>query len=164
MIDSYFAAFGYALIVGVPAVNGLYTAMFPMMMYILLGTSRHNSIGAFAVVCIMTSQVVIKTRATLDLPYEEIPNITSATSLITGVYLLIFGVFKLGGLSVFLSDQFVSGFTAGVSVHIGTSQLGCLFGFEVDHFSGAFILVKVSLPSSAGHAFWGTFSPFHANS
>ncbi|XP_003742730.1 LOW QUALITY PROTEIN: prestin-like, partial [Galendromus occidentalis] len=135
-------AFGYALIVGVPAVNGLYTAMFPMMMYILMGTSRQNSIGAFAVVCIMTSQVVFKARTALDLPDDMIVNVTAATSLLSGVYLLLFGLLKLGGLSVFLSDQFISGFTAGVSVHIGTSQLSGLFGFEVEHYSGAFSLVK----------------------
>lgn len=114
-----------------------------MMMYVLFGSSRHNSIGAFAVVCIMTSQALIKVKSELHIADEMLADIASAIALIAGIFLLIFGLLKLGGLSVFLSDQFVSGFTAGVSVHIGTSQLGGLFGFKLDHHSGVFILVKV---------------------
>ena len=132
-------------------------------MYVLLGTSRHNSIGAFAVVCVMTSQVVIKTRLALDLNEEDTVNITAATSLLTGVFLLIFGALKAGVLSVFLSNQFVSGFTAAVSVHIGTSQLGGLFGFEVEHFSGPFILVNVRLSTKLVFDFQMSCAAFYVH-
>ena len=65
---------------------------------------------------------------------------------------LIMGVLNMGGLSVFLSDQFVSGFTAGVSVHIGSSQLGGLFGIDVGKFTGPFLLISVThLPFSPNH-------------
>lgn len=55
---------------------------------------------------------------------------------------LLFGCLHMGSLSVFLSDQFVSGFTAGVSVHIGSSQLHGL-GFNVSKHTGAFPLIRV---------------------
>ncbi|OQR66667.1 prestin-like [Tropilaelaps mercedesae] len=116
--------------------------MFPMIMYVILGTSRHNSIGVFAVACMMTSQILTEVKAHLDVPEDRLADVASATALIAGIYLLMLGVLKLGGLNIFLSDQFVSGFTAGVSVHIGTSQLSGLFGFKMGHYSGVFSVTK----------------------
>ncbi|KAL1422214.1 hypothetical protein MTO96_022346 [Rhipicephalus appendiculatus] len=131
-------SFGYSLLASVPAVNALYTAMFPMLMYTIFGTSRHLSIGAFAVVCMMTGAVVEQYK-------EEFgaAEVASTLMFFVGLYQLALGVLNLGGLSVFLSEQFVSGFTAGVSVHIGSSQLGSLFGIPVGHFSGPFLLIRL---------------------
>ncbi|XP_077493284.1 prestin-like isoform X1 [Amblyomma americanum] len=131
-------SFGYSLLASVPAVNALYTAMFPMLMYTIFGTSRQLSIGAFAVVCMMTGAVVEQYK-------EEFGAASVASTLMffVGLYQLALGVLNLGGLSVFLSEQFVSGFTAGVSAHIGSSQLGSLFGIPVGHFSGTFLLIRL---------------------
>lgn len=131
-------SFGYSLLASVPAVNALYTAMFPMLMYTIFGTSRHLSIGAFAVVCMMTGAVVEQYK-------EEFgaANVASTLMFFVGLYQLALGVLNLGGLSVFMSEQFVSGFTAGVSAHIGSSQLGSLFGIPVAHFSGPFLLIRL---------------------
>ena len=35
----------YALMAGVPAINGLYVSFFTIVLYVLLGTSRHISPG-----------------------------------------------------------------------------------------------------------------------
>ncbi|KAM7300326.1 solute carrier family 26 member 6-like [Ixodes scapularis] len=94
--------------------------------------------GAFAVVCMMTGTVV----GQYGLEYGA-ANVASSLMFFVGLYQLFFGALNLGGLSVFLSEQFVSGFTAGVSVHIGSSQLGSLFGYDVGHFSGPFLLIRL---------------------
>uniref|UniRef100_A0A182PBV2 SLC26A/SulP transporter domain-containing protein n=1 Tax=Anopheles epiroticus TaxID=199890 RepID=A0A182PBV2_9DIPT len=59
---------GYALIANMPPITGIYTAFFPVFIYFLLGSSRHNSManvylafrrtGTLAVVSIMTGKVV----------------------------------------------------------------------------------------------------------
>ncbi|KAH9369359.1 hypothetical protein HPB48_022450 [Haemaphysalis longicornis] len=98
----------------------------------------HVPQSAFAVVCMMTGAVVEQYK-------EEYGAANVATTLMffVGLYQLALGFLNLGGLSVFLSEQFVSGFTAGVSFHIGSSQLGSLFGLKVDHFSGPFLLIRL---------------------
>jgi solute carrier family 26 protein len=35
----------YALVAGMPAINGLYMAFYPVLVYIVFCTSRHNSMG-----------------------------------------------------------------------------------------------------------------------
>ncbi|XP_022686342.1 prestin-like isoform X2 [Varroa jacobsoni] len=146
---------GYALIVGVPAINGLYTAMYPMLMYAIFGTSRHNSIGALAVICIISSKVVQTSRSS----FSDISPIDVARTLafFAGIFQLLFGCLHMGSLSVFLSDQFVSGFTAGVSVHIGSSQLHGL-GFNVSKHTGAFPLIRTytDLFKNLGDTHWQT--------
>ncbi|SPP77416.1 solute carrier family 26 member 6 [Drosophila guanche] len=55
----------YGILAGVSAGNGLYMAVFPVLVYLLLGTSKHISIGTFAVASMMTLKVV-QTYATVD--------------------------------------------------------------------------------------------------
>ncbi|XP_077529287.1 prestin-like [Haemaphysalis longicornis] len=130
-------SFGYSLLAGVSPIYGLYTSLFPMIMYAIFGSSRHASIGAFAVVSIMTGNLVEENKH--DYTAAEV---ATTLSFLVGVYQLLFGFLRLGNLSVFLSEQLVSGFTAGVSVHIGSSQLPGLFGIDVTVYSGPFLLIK----------------------
>ncbi|CAI4223688.1 unnamed protein product [Auanema sp. JU1783] len=45
-------------ITGVPPVYGLYTAIFPSFLYIFFGTSKHNALGGFAVLSLMTHTAI----------------------------------------------------------------------------------------------------------
>ncbi|EEC08230.1 sulfate transporter, putative, partial [Ixodes scapularis] len=74
-------------------------------------------------------------------------DVAATLSFLVGLYQLAFHALGLGSLSVFLSEQLVSGFTAGVSVHIGSSQLPGLFGINITLYSGPFLLVKVHFPA-----------------
>ncbi|VDK28735.1 unnamed protein product [Gongylonema pulchrum] len=44
----------YSFLVGVDPIYGLYSSFFPVLVYMLFGTSKHVSIGSFAVISLMT--------------------------------------------------------------------------------------------------------------
>lgn len=125
----------YSLLAGLPAVHGLYVSFFPVLIYALMGTSKHISIGSFAVASIMLSNTAEKLEAIQDYELtgknstmlESWPptqlEVLTAMGLTTGVIQVIMGFLRLGALSLILSDHFVSGFSTGVAVHVATSQV-----------------------------------------
>ncbi|KAF2364874.1 SLC26A/SulP transporter [Trinorchestia longiramus] len=48
----------YAMLAEAPPILGLYTAFFPVLAYAVFGTSRHVSVGTFAVASLMTGKIV----------------------------------------------------------------------------------------------------------
>lgn len=56
----YNLGLGYAMLANVPPIAGIYTAFFPVLIYFIFGTSKHNSMGTFAVVSIMVGKTVSK--------------------------------------------------------------------------------------------------------
>ncbi|CAG0883707.1 unnamed protein product [Darwinula stevensoni] len=48
----------YAMLANVPPIYGIYMAFFPVPIYVIMGTSRHVSMGSFAVVTLMAGKVV----------------------------------------------------------------------------------------------------------
>lgn len=50
---------GYALLGNLPPVVGIYMAFFPILMYVIFGTSRHNSMGNE---CIMKSLLTLQVK------------------------------------------------------------------------------------------------------
>ncbi|KAI2810169.1 hypothetical protein BLOT_001327 [Blomia tropicalis] len=53
----------YSLLAGLGPVNGLYVSFFPVLIYVLMGTSPHISIGTFAIASIMLNNIAMKMGA-----------------------------------------------------------------------------------------------------
>ncbi|OAD59199.1 Prestin [Eufriesea mexicana] len=144
----------YALLGNVPPVVGIYMAFFPVLVYFFFGTSRHVSMGTFAVVCLMTG----KTVASYSVPHNEIasPNATTtlsnlpmeylytpmqvatAVTLMVGIFQIIMYIFHLGIISTLLSDPLVNSFTTGAAVCVLISQIKDLLGLKVPRQKGYF--------------------------
>ncbi|XP_023233892.1 solute carrier family 26 member 10-like isoform X2 [Centruroides sculpturatus] len=145
----------YALLARVDPVYGLYVSFFPVMIYFLMGTSHHVSIGTFSVISIMISNALAKFDESYGNDYSNttasfrsngtLPkNIDVAISLglMVGIWQFLFGVLKLGILTFILSDQLISGFTSAAAIHVGTSQVKDLFGINVGIHTGQFQLIQ----------------------
>jgi solute carrier family 26, other len=105
----------YGLLSGVDAIVGLYLAFFPTLIYFLFGTSRHISMGTFAIVSLLTSKVVAKYSETSQ-GYTYTPfEVGTAVTMVTGLYHLVMYVMRLGTLSSLLSEALVNGFTTAAS-------------------------------------------------
>uniref|UniRef100_A0A6Q2ZBA4 STAS domain-containing protein n=1 Tax=Esox lucius TaxID=8010 RepID=A0A6Q2ZBA4_ESOLU len=142
----------YALLASLPAWYGLFTAFFPVIVYLFLGTSRHISVGAFPVLSLMVSAVV--TRMVPDegslfnitgfqgLSIEEQRVMVAASvTFLMGLMQLAMGLLQIGFIVMYLSDTLVSGFTTAAAVHILVSQLKFVLGLEVRGLSGPLSII-----------------------
>nr|XP_022906818.1 solute carrier family 26 member 6-like [Onthophagus taurus] len=147
----------YGLLGNVDPVIGIYMAFFPVLMYVLLGTSRHNSLGTFAVVCLMTGKVVLEhsnstnclTKNSTEIFNLTTPNncyspiqVATAVTFMTAIFQLMMYALRLGVISNLISETMVSGFTTGAAVHVLTSQVKDLFGYVIPKHKGLFTVVN----------------------
>ncbi|EPQ20451.1 Diacylglycerol kinase theta [Myotis brandtii] len=129
-------AIAYSLLAGLQPVYSLYTSFFANLIYFLMGTSRHVSVGIFSLLCLMVGQVVDRELLLAGFdpaqdgagPGDKI-RVATALTLMAGIYQVLLGVLRLGFVSAYLSQPLLDGFAMGASVTILTSQLRHLLGF-----------------------------------
>jgi solute carrier family 26 protein len=113
----------YGLLAGLDPIVGLYMAFFPALVYFVFGTSRHISVGTFAVVSIMTSKIVatysdpnygsaesLQNSTELTQSYSNY-QVATAVTMVCGIFEIIMSFLKMGVLASLLSTSLVSGFT-----------------------------------------------------
>ena len=114
----------YALLAGLPPEAGIYASILPIVLYAIFGTSRTLAVGPVAVVSLMTAAAIGK------LGDQGIDQVTAALTLafLSGIFLLILGLFRLGFLANFLSHPVIAGFVTASGILIATSQLKYILG------------------------------------
>lgn len=131
----------YSILGNVEPTVGLYMAVFPVLVYSLLGTSRHISLGVLSVVCLMVGKVVtayatgdphiaVGGDASVDPGGYTAIQVATAVTLLVGLIQLLMYVCRLGLLCTILSETLVSGFTGAVAIIVLTSQLKELLGVD----------------------------------
>lgn len=115
----------YALLAGLPPEMGLYASILPLVAYAVFGTSRALAVGPVAVVSLMTA------AAAGNLAAQGTPEYIAAAitlAFLSGLMLMVMGVFRLGFLANFLSHPVIAGFITASGILIATSQLKHIFG------------------------------------
>uniref|UniRef100_A0A3B3ZRR3 SLC26A/SulP transporter domain-containing protein n=1 Tax=Periophthalmus magnuspinnatus TaxID=409849 RepID=A0A3B3ZRR3_9GOBI len=150
----------YALLASLPPVFGLYTSLYPVLVYFIFGTSRHISIGTFAVISIMVGSVTERlgpdsnfqvnngtnTTGSVDIDARDAYRVKIACSLtlLVGIFQILLGMVKFGFVVNYLSEPLVRGYTTGSACHVFVSQLKYIFGVTSSRYNGPLSLIYVS--------------------
>src|SRR6478672_2972359 len=118
----------YAVIAGLPPVVGLWTAMGPLAVYAVLGSSRQLSVGPESSTALMTAVAVGALVAQGDQPYAEV---AAALAVTVGTLCLLFWICRLGFVANLLSRPVLIGYMAGIGVLMIISQLGKVTGIHI---------------------------------
>ena len=125
-------AMAYAGIAGLPPQAGLYTLLAALLVYALLGTSRHLVVQATsATAALLASSVaaaLVATAAANASDPATYQAYASAFVLVTGLVFLAAGLAKLGFITQFLSKPVMDGFVMGLAIFVAVGQLNKLFG------------------------------------
>lgn len=119
----------YATLAGVPAVNGLWCALPPLVLYAIFGTSRLMSAGPESTVALMTGTAIAPLAAGNMSLYLSM---CAILAIMVGVICLFAGVIRLGFLADLLSKPILAGYMAGLAVIMIASQLGKFTGAPVE--------------------------------
>uniref|UniRef100_A0A3B5BA14 Solute carrier family 26 member 6-like n=1 Tax=Stegastes partitus TaxID=144197 RepID=A0A3B5BA14_9TELE len=147
----------YALLASLPPVFGLYTSLYPALIYFFFGTSRHISIGTFTVLSIMVGSVTERLAPDVDFLIKNGTNMTAevditardsyrvqvaaATTVLGGLIQVLLGVVKFGFVGTYLSEPLVRAYTTAAAAHAVVAQLKYIFGVSPTRFSGPMSLV-----------------------
>src|SRR5512147_985865 len=130
-------AMAYAGIAGLPPQAGLYTLLAALLVYAMLGTSRHLVVQATSATAVLLASVVIASLVAAELiDAGEVPDpatyqaYASAFVLVVGLVFLIAGLARLGFITQFLSKPVMDGFVTGLAIFVIVGQLNKLFGVE----------------------------------
>jgi high affinity sulfate transporter 1 len=116
----------YADLAGVPPVIGMYSAIFPLFVYALFGSSRQLMTGPDAATCILVA-ATLGPLAGGD--PEHYATLLLGLTVITGLLYLFAGVIKLGFVANFLSQPILTGYLNGIALLIIVGQVPKLLGY-----------------------------------
>ena len=141
----------YGLLAGVDPIVGIYTGFFPVLVYVLLGTMPHNSMGTFAVISILCSKPIIRLSSSTDETLGHLEEeaqytaleVATAVAFCVGVIQFIMGFVRLGSITAILTDVLISAFTVGASIHVFTSQIKHILSVNIGKYIGAGRIVKI---------------------
>ncbi|MEZ5184872.1 MAG: SulP family inorganic anion transporter [Candidatus Nanopelagicales bacterium] len=146
---------GYTSIAQTPIVTGLYTVIFPTLLFALLGSSRLLVVGADSATAAILAAGLTGLGVAGLTPYSsQWLAYASFTALLCGGLLLIARVFRLGFLGDFLSASVLVGFLTGVGVQVFTGQLPDMLG--IPKGSGNWFQQQIDLVENLGEIQWLT--------
>jgi len=120
----------YARLAGVPAYYGLYAALIPTVIGAIFGSSRQLSTGPVAMTSLLSAASVAPLAAhDTQLFYSCVIML----ALLSGLFQILMGVFRVGAILNFLSHPVLMGFINAAALIIGLAQLPTLLGLSSPH-------------------------------
>ncbi|KAM4610830.1 solute carrier family 26 member 6 [Polymixia lowei] len=151
----------YAMLAAVPPVFGLYASFYPVLVYFIFGTSKHISVGTYAVMSVMTGGVTerlapdsnfliwnnVTNSSVVDVLARDAERVrvAAAVTFVSGLFQILLGVVRFGFVVTYLSEPLVRGYTTGAAIHVIVSQLKYTFGISPKRYSGPFSLIYTVL-------------------
>lgn len=131
----------YASLAGLPPVYGLYTSIFPLIIYAVFGTSYQLSVGPVALLSLLTASAL---SSIPNLTPEQYISYAILISFLAGTIQFLLGLFRIGFLVNFLSRPVISGFTSAAALIIMVSQLKHFLGVSFKNQENIFqILIQL---------------------
>lgn len=137
-------AMAFAIASGLKPEAGIFTAIIAGGLISLLGGSRVQIGGPAGAFIVIVYGIVER---------YGIPNLLLAT-VMSGILLFLMGIFRLGTLVRFIPIAVILGFTNGIALLIGISQIKDFFGLTIDKMPAQFFPAMQTLYQAAG-----TFNP-----
>ena len=123
-------AMAYATIAGLPLQVGLYTAIVPMVIYALLGTSRALSVSTTTTIAILTAAELGRVAPGGDA--AALLTAAATLAMLVGLLLVAAGALGLGFVANFISEPVLTGFKSGIGLVIVVDQVPKLLGLHID--------------------------------
>ncbi len=139
----------YAELAGLPAVNGLYATLVPLVIYALFGPSRILVLGPDSAIAPLIAAAVIPVAG---IDFGSRVALASLLALMVGTLLVIASFARLGFLTDLLSKPVRTGYLAGIAFVVIVQQVPRLLGYSVDaaDFLGKFVGLVRGLPNLDG--------------
>ncbi len=119
---------GLSKLSGPALIHGPYSCMLPPIVYALIGTSRHGSVGTGSLVALLVGEFISQA----NIPPHEVSVETQVLcmTVITGAVLLLMRLFQLQALVKFISKAALTGFVNASAILIIQSQLRDVIGLR----------------------------------
>jgi high affinity sulfate transporter 1 len=116
---------GYTKIAGMPVITGLYTILLPLIVFAVLGSSRHLVVGADSATAAILAAGLAGMAATGSPHYVALAGMLA---ILAGGFLIAARLLRLGFLADFLSRSVLIGFLTGVGVQVACGQIAGMLG------------------------------------
>jgi SulP family sulfate permease len=135
-------AMAYALLAGLPVEVGLYASTIPIFVYAFWGSGRILAVGPVAmdsILCAAAVGAVIVEHPNLA-PGEQV-TLAALLAFMSGVMLILMGVFKLGRMVSLLTPTIISAFTSAAAMIIAINQLKLILGVDLQRSSNVYVVL-----------------------
>lgn len=143
-------AMAYADIAGLPLAVGLYTALVPLVVYAVMGTSRPLSVTTTSTLAILTAGA-LHAIAPPGANDSVLISATATLAFLVGGILLVASILRLWIVASFISEPVLVGFKAGIGLVIVVDQVPKLMGvhFDKGHFFHNLVSIVDHLPQAS---------------